>query len=106
MGTRYSRLPTFHTVYDPSLYLAWVKKCLPIFHFTMLAGQPQLSLAIHDFTYKSGKTEEKVSHLLSSEISFQRAREMLINCKNVVTNITLLVHLIHYFSFQVLQCAT
>src|SRR6218665_2793628 len=29
---------TFHAVYYFLLFLAWVKKTLPIFHFTMLAG--------------------------------------------------------------------
>src|SRR6218665_3666578 len=29
---------TFHAVYYFLLFLAWVKKILPIFHFTMLAG--------------------------------------------------------------------
>src|SRR6218665_3019453 len=37
-GTRYSRLPTFHTVYDFLRFFVWIKKFLPIFHFTMLAG--------------------------------------------------------------------
>ena len=39
----YENLPidmreTFHAVYYFLLFLAWVKKILPIFHFTMLAG--------------------------------------------------------------------
>src|SRR6218665_428708 len=37
-GTRYSRLPTFHTVYDFLRFFVWIKNFLPIFHFTMLAG--------------------------------------------------------------------
>jgi len=32
---------TFHAVYYFLLFLAWVKKILPIFHFTMLAGLPK-----------------------------------------------------------------
>jgi len=37
-GTRYSRLPTFYTVYNFLRFFAWVKHFLPIFHFTMLAA--------------------------------------------------------------------
>ena len=37
-GTRYSRLLTFHIVYDFLRFFVWIKKILPICHFTMLAG--------------------------------------------------------------------
>jgi len=35
---------TFHAVYYFLLFLAWVNKILPIFHFTMLAGLVLVSL--------------------------------------------------------------
>src|SRR6218665_3905855 len=37
-GTRYSRLPTFHIVYDFLRFFVWIKNFRPIFHFTMLTG--------------------------------------------------------------------
>src|SRR6218665_2475496 len=41
--TRYSRLPTFHTVYDFLRFFVWITIFLPIFHFTMLSGLRPLS---------------------------------------------------------------
>ena len=45
-GMRWSRLPTFYTVYNFLRFFAWVKNVLPIFHFIMLTGLPLVCMNI------------------------------------------------------------
>src|SRR6218665_878190 len=61
-GTRYSRLPTFHTVYDFLRFFVWIKKILPICHFSMLAGL--LYCIVYRYLYSTSHSMSKTGAMV------------------------------------------